>query len=549
MNNIVAERLIYSELYARQEQIVRVFHGRNQLAIFEICRALDAVFTGASRSLVTEYEGYYIRCGVPEALAPFLNPENAQRAGYQWRQFEPDKAAMVRTYLVDCGRLIDLLRLVKLEIYGLANVNVSGRFVEVEVRSDSPERVAMDARRIVSAPERKSLPPFPNEKIWKCAIEFLKGGEFGSAYFELDTGVRDHYLDIAMSRRAMFPEAEALPDQCMLGGRAFQDWRAECERANARVLRHIDFSKVALSEGIAENALNILTPIQSRSSVERMLVAEGTPPEFVKSTVRALTTQAEDVAGYSDIFEPPSTPYISLGKDFLVAPCYGMIGNPYFSMFRHLRAKYRADWDRAVAGREVMFRADIAKLFGSRRFVVPSGGFKIKRTNGTHVTDIDAIVFDQETGSLALMQLKWHDPYGRSIVERESRRKNLAKAQEWVGRVQEWVESVGPENLCCALGLPSIVAPARPLVYVVSRYASQFVADSRTEHKSTWLSWPELQYCLRGSDFDPLLEISDLIERQRVRKTKTVRNTQEYVFSSFQAIVHADVCVNDGEHD
>jgi hypothetical protein len=67
-----------------------------------------------------------------------------------------------------------------------------------------------------------------------------------------------------------------------------------------------------------------------------------------------------------------------------------------------VRAK---DWDKAVFAREKHFRDELYLPFDSERF------FRLKRNanlkiNGKTVTDIDALIFDRETGVVGVFQLK-----------------------------------------------------------------------------------------------------------------------------------------------
>ncbi|MFN3627829.1 MAG: hypothetical protein ACK4S3_08125 [Parvibaculum sp.] len=74
-------------------------------------------------------------------------------------------------------------------------------------------------------------------------------------------------------------------------------------------------------------------------------------------------------------------------------------------------------------------------MLGFDRCIVPDRGCNLRKSDGSNVTEVDPAVIDRETSDLCLVQLKWPDIYGRSLIERESGRSNLAKANDWVDRV------------------------------------------------------------------------------------------------------------------
>lgn len=549
MGSLRAMDLLQSELASLQRHMADVFQGHERLAILEICRTLDAIFA-VEKSLGSAEEDhahdhYYARCGVPEALEPFLDVAGEWSPGYLCLPSNGERTSLIRSYLVECGRLVDLTRLVKLRPYGLATVSICAGDIEIIVKSDSPERIAPQLRRDITRAKASRNEMRPSEQIMARMLSNVWHDELLSIRYEVDSEIEKQFLELAATRREFFPESEAFPGDCNIGGRAFSEWRKECERAHARVIRHIEFAKLLCVKRRQSNPRDLLTMIFKRADVAQAIERDGTPREFVDATLRALTTTFDDLRDYSQIFEPPATPYISLDKEHLIAPCYGMLCNPYFSMFRHLRRTYRSDWDRAVDAREVAFRKDIKDLFPSPRYTVLESGYRIKRADGSHLTDIDAIVFDSKKGQIALMQLKWHDPYGRSIAERESRRKNLLGASEWVLRVQEWVSGRDCKTISATLGLPAGRSGAAPQIYVVSRYASRFVADDRAELDATWLSWPELSHAVARYSIDPIRQVVSWVRRQRTINVRKKDFTQTHQFSNFRVMVHAQLDVLD----
>jgi hypothetical protein len=244
----------------------------------------------------------------------------------------------------------------------------------------------------------------------------------------------------------------------------------------------------------------------------------------------ALTLGIDGLDDWDGAFETPTPFHVDLGRDFVLLPLFGALTNPYFALFRHLRQFYRADWDRAVDRREEVFRSDLARLFAEPRYLVPLRGFRLFRDNGSLLTDIDAVVVDRQCGSVALVQLKWHDIFGFSLSERESRRRNLAKANEWTAKVIDWVGSRSSREVLRQLGIDGAGSDRPPVLYVVARYAARFSGDDGQDARACWLGWPELQNAM-ADDYvapDPLMLIPEQVMRHQ--QGFESRATQDVLF-------------------
>ncbi|HTA65750.1 MAG TPA: hypothetical protein VK753_09605, partial [Xanthomonadaceae bacterium] len=225
-----------------------------------------------------------------------------------------------------------------------------------------------------------------------------------------------------------------------------------------------------------------------------------------------------------------------LGGPWSLISCFGPIQNQYFALFRHLRAQYRGDWDRGVDRREEQFRAELREAFPEPRFKVPASGLTLRRDDGSVITDIDAIVADMKTGTIGLFQLKWHDIYGRSPAERESRRRNLQVADAWVEKVNRWREGKGACDIAKLLGLRVHAQGGKVLVFVLSRYAAHFTGLERVDADATWLSWPELLLALEsaGSDSDVLRDLAQGIRAQREDAGLAGEHQQTFEFNGLR---------------
>lgn len=156
-----------------------------------------------------------------------------------------------------------------------------------------------------------------------------------------------------------------------------------------------------------------------------------------------------------------------------------------------------------------MFRTDLAKILPPPRFTIPAHGFGLRRTDGSLITDVDALVIDMESGDLALVQLKWHDVFGLSLHERESRRRNINRANDWIDRVSSWIGGRSCAQVLKALGLPFQGSTRPPVLYVLARYAARFTGNDVQDPRASWIAWPEMQMAARygSGETSPLLWI------------------------------------------
>lgn len=405
-----AEAVLSAKLAALQAHVAESCRGIEKIAVIEIVRTLDFIATlallGSPLSKEQIAGDYFAQCGTAAALEPFLETSETCPGGVPWQRSPPRLSSYFYSYLVECGKLVDLARLARLERYGLAATKSSTGRVDIHVRSDVHERRERERSWSIRKPGTGDISrPVPKALLQRM----LNYVDIDDSYFiryDNDRGIIDKYIDRAKRYAHGFSESEALPDEYVIGGRRFSEWKQCCERALGRILCHIDFALLLCQKHPSTPLRDVLTIFSRKEDAAAVWVEAGLTPNAVGPTMRALTLRSEDLGGWLQAFELPTSFYVGLGKDFVLLPIFGALANPYFSLFRHLRSVYRSDWDRGMEYREGMFRSDLANLFPAPKFTVPSHGFKIKRNDGSHITDIDAVICDRETGSLALVQLK-----------------------------------------------------------------------------------------------------------------------------------------------
>ena len=142
--------------------------------------------------------------------------------------------------------------------------------------------------------------------------------------------------------------------------------------------------------------------------------------------------------------------YVEVSNDMLIRLASGCLGNPFELLHRELKRKFNKDYFKAVNNREERFRNQLYMLFPHEHILKLPKGVVINIDG--RKTDIDAILFDTKTMTLGLFQLKWQDPFYKSMKERFSRISNLfGKANEWITRVENWLNNIESNNILSSL--------------------------------------------------------------------------------------------------
>jgi hypothetical protein len=161
-----------------------------------------------------------------------------------------------------------------------------------------------------------------------------------------------------------------------------------------------------------------------------------------------------------------------------------------------LRDLYPLDWDKAVDHREEVFRQELYRALtdaAQERFANSQQAVKL-REQGKLLTDVDAAIYDRETGELGLFQLKWQEAFGASLIRRASSAKNFTvPARKWVETVSRWVEGRSPSEIRrhFRLGDGSDL-PIRVRLFVLGRFAAHFTEFGQPDDRSAWGTWPQV---------------------------------------------------------
>lgn len=555
-----AEQALFSSLRDLQDHAASIWQDREKEGLIALVRALDSVATASywdqpsssdRAASQRRLNRAMLRMGTPYALRPLLAAVRDQGDGVPLAPTHHKVAEFSYAYLLSCGQLVFLSRLAALERYGLARTErIGSDHIRIETAGSAPEQALLSSLRRRSNSQDAS--PRLSAEQWNEIHARMSGyvdvHDRWFIRYENDWEIVMAYREKARSLGQGFLEAEALPDDVRIGDRSFGEWKDACEQALGRVLAHMDFAAMLKEKRPSIALHDVLTIFARREDVEAVWEEAGLSRDRIPPTMRALTLAIEGLDDWERAYETPTSFYVDLGKNFVLLPCFGALNNPYFALFRHLRSTYRKDWDSGVDRREAVFRADLARAFPAPRFMVPLRGYRLYRPDGSMLTDVDAVIVDIETGSVVLAQLKWHDVFGFSLAERESRRRNIGKANEWVERIWSWIDGRSSAEILRELRIEALGSDRPPLLYVIARYAARFAGDRDQDQRASWLGWQEILHAMDSDtvDRDPLSQIPATIHSRQTQFESPATTEMDFHFRGLRVTLQIRVSHDQG---
>lgn len=497
---MLAEKLLIQQRDRYLAAVSASWRGYERELLISLVRALDiAAYINRYARRPDTTDAWLRLRGAATALRPLLETVRGMPGPMPWFPSNPDLSAAFDNHLLNCGRFAVAIRWAAMERHGIATAKVlASDKIAMEFLSNDEEmaevalgRLAKDRAR---AEARARLPNLSVE-LPEVRRRLRRYGKAAMGWFigyDNDEFLVGHYRAQAGIEAAGIVEAEALPSTGIIGGRPFGEWADASTTALGSVLHHIDAAGMLRRRKPKLDLRNLMTIYARRDDILDVLEERGNDPAQARQLMEGLTLDA-DGAAYSEArHEIPLPYYIDAGEHFVLLPMFGGFINPHAGLLEYLRRAYRRDWDSIVDGRENIFRAELRQLLPEPRYMVLETGLKLRRKDGSTLTDADAVVLDRDTGDVVFVQLKWYDVYGFSLAERGSRRDNLlTKGNEWVERVYGWIDGRTSAEIAKAYGW----GPARdsaPRLLVMARHSSRFAGEVRYDARASWTSWHAL---------------------------------------------------------
>ncbi|PII39419.1 hypothetical protein T190_05535 [Sinorhizobium meliloti CCBAU 01290] len=303
-------------------------------------------------------------------------------------------------------------------------------------------------------------------------------------YFETCAELRVHGL----------PGNDSLPDDCRIGPLTFGQYRTAIVTGMARCLKHTAFVDTLLVRQNPPAARDILSIYAFDHELrEQWGGLLGLKDDEADVMFEVLGISPSDVTHLKLIPDCPQALLIRGGDQCWHKPVFGGLNNPFPWVTANCKGRFvLIGTGPSTAG--VGLRDDLRVLFPEPRFFMPSKPRRL-RDSGRVLTDIDAAIFDQKTGTLAVFQIKWQDSFENSITERASRQTNLVKeGNAWIDIVSNYCARLGADERALQLGLPKDMASSAKAMclFVLTRNGAKFSGGEAQDNRAAWLSWFDL---------------------------------------------------------
>ncbi|WP_338557093.1 hypothetical protein [Paenibacillus sp. KS-LC4] len=269
-------------------------------------------------------------------------------------------------------------------------------------------------------------------------------------------------------------------------------------------LKHLGFASNQLAKGGECNSVNLVQLFTLKSdTAESLSKAMQIDVETANKFIDIFTLQDVNKTYACSKVNGPIPPLIKISSNHILYFHSGFMAQPVLFMLGELRRHYQKDWDRALDKREEIFRNDLYSLFPLDRFLKINRPIVIKLDRKV-LTDIDGFIYDQDTGTLALFQLKWQEPFANSMFERNSRKKNFEQeSTHWIEAISNWLLDKSSEELASSFGLKSNAFKdyKRSRLFVIGRNFSQFSGNELPDERAAWGMWPQLMRLLLENSY------------------------------------------------
>lgn len=337
--------------------------------------------------------------------------------------------------------------------------------------------------------------------------------------YNTTTQVDDFYLKLSELELSIKLGFDSFPLKTLFDGIPFKVYLDALNIFNSLSLKHLGYVTSQLKKGGKVDSVNLLQYVMQKSDVEKTLIEKmGVDMRTSEKLLDILTLGKSKKSLIFSKVDGAFPPFIEISKKHVLFFHSGFKAEPVMFLLDGLKSRYQKDWDRALDSREGIFRSELYSFFTNDRFIKIDRPIIIK-VSGRVLTDIDGFIYDKITGTLALFQLKWQEPFANSMFERNSRKRNFERESDhWINLIEGWLESKTSNELAASFGLKSELLKEykKSILFIIGRNFAHFSGDAPPNEGAAWGLWPQIVRLLHEntySDNDPLLWFHKLLKQ------------------------------------
>jgi hypothetical protein len=302
-----------------------------------------------------------------------------------------------------------------------------------------------------------------------------------------------------------------------IGGNQFNEYLGVLAALSARAQKHLCYAMILKHRHPELDLRNLLTTFVSYDELlvllSRFLDADSL---HVQKLLASLTLEPLNKATHVGSSRTAWAPVVRATYEHCLLPLYGLEINPFLFLLSDLQAKYPKDWFEAANNREKRWHAELKAIFRVRGWKTSEKNVALRDAERT-ATDIDFAVYDDISGQVMLVQLKWQQPVGVDTRARRSAAKNLIEeGNRWIAAVRGWLDRNGVDELSRRLGMKFKANP-QVVILVLARYEALFPSLAKRDDSATWADWAHfLRVFSQSRPADPK-QLVELLDQEAAR--------------------------------
>lgn len=279
----------------------------------------------------------------------------------------------------------------------------------------------------------------------------------------------------------------------LFGGIKYEDYVASIIVFIGITLKHIEFCKLHIEMHPEINMIDIIDVYHTQEDTALTLCYSlNIPIDTANKIIDVLTTNQEDLGVIKNNFNNSYPMFLKVSKTILMRLTLSFLVDPFMFLFQQLQNRFPNDWSREIDTRELLFREQLYNQISDKM-----GLIKIHKNINIYrdkkrITDIDAIIIDKSSKTIALFQLKWQEPFGESPSVRNSKKNNfIVASNKWIESVQLWLETSSNKEKADAFSLKShdFENEWTYRLFVIGRYFSRFSLERSQNDNACWCNW------------------------------------------------------------
>lgn len=310
--------------------------------------------------------------------------------------------------------------------------------------------------------------------------------------------IDDYYMRLGMLRVKSMACHFLYPAQTLIGGCTVELYGNVLAVLIGWALKHLDLCQafVAQHPSCTLRAL-LATPHVAAALIEVLSETLEVDSAAIRRVIDTYSLSHENVSYHCSVAGTPAPPLLRVdeqNEQHLVWSLTGLLSEPFLFLKRELKRRHPYEYHTASHLHEEVFRQDLYQLFSDKRFVRSANSVELRGVQGDLTTDVDALIFDRKTGTLALFELKSQDLFAYSRQERIRQRDYFYNAGKQVLACVQWLSRNGANALLVRLDAKLVkrLKVQKTYIFVLGRYLAHFFDGPEFDRRAAWGTWPQV---------------------------------------------------------